>query len=282
VIAALGWNHRAGLVAAAVGAAVIAIGFHGKAALVFALGTGLPAWWFSYLTLLARPSDDGRTTEWYPVGMVLAWIAAVVAAITIAGIMTLGTDYATFVKSFERAVDVIGQINPDLFSRLPEDQRTLHKANLAELIANVAPAISAAFSVILTAIIMVVGARAVLASGRLPRPWPWLPGLSLPVWALPVLALAMVASAMSGFAGIAARCVAAAFAAAFALQGLATIHALSWGNAMRGAVIGTTYAVCIMFGGWPLVIAALIGVVEAFLNLRAKRGLLVRPPAPTA
>lgn len=279
VIASLGWNHRAGLVATGVGAAALAITFQPKAAVVFVLGTALPAWWFSYLTLLARPSEDGRATEWYPPGMVLAWVAGIVAAMTLAGIMTLGTDYDTFVKSFERAVDVITQINPNIFSQVPEAGRAAYKAQLVELIANVAPALSAAFSVLLTAGILILGSRAVLASGRLPRPWPWLPGTMLPSLALVVLALSLIGSALGGFAGIAARVVAAAFAAAYALQGLATVHALTWGATGRFAVLFGLYLVSAIFGGWPLILAALVGVAEAFLNLRAKRGLLPRPPA---
>ncbi|MGL4811223.1 MAG: DUF2232 domain-containing protein, partial [Beijerinckiaceae bacterium] len=280
VIASLGWNHKAGLIATAAGSLALAVGFHPKAALVFALGTGLPGWWFSYLTLLARPSADGRTTEWYPPGMVLAWIAAIIGVMTVAGVMTLGSDYASYVKTFERAVDVIEQFNPNLFSNIPADRRGPQKAQLAELIANVAPAISAAFSVLVTALIMVIGGRVVMASGRLPRPWPWLPGMQLPGLALPVAAVAMALSLLDGFMGIAARAIAAAFIAAFALQGLAALHALSWGSAARGAILGTTYALCILFGGWPLIIVALIGVMEGFFNLRAKRGLLSRPPAP--
>lgn len=278
VIASLGWNHRAGLVATGAGALAIGLGFQPKAALVFVLGTALPAWWFSYLALLARPAADGRTTEWYPPGMVLAWVAGIVAAMTVAGIMMLGTDYESFVRSFERAVDVIARINPDLMARVPEANRAAQKAQLAELIANVAPAISGAFSVLVTVGILVIGAKAVLASGRLPRPWPWLPGTELPRLALAVLALAMIGSALGGFAGIAARVVAAAFAAAYALQGLATIHALTWGASGRFAILFGLYLVSALFGGWPLMLAAVVGVAEAFFNLRAKRGLTDRPP----
>lgn len=279
VIASLGWNHRAGLVATATGALVMGVGLHPRAALVFVLGTALPAWWFSYLALLARTAGDGRTTEWYPVGGILAWIAGVIAAMTVAGIMTLGTDYASFVKTFERAVDLMAQINPDLLGRVAPDHRENYKAQLAELIANIAPAISAAFSVFLTTGIMLTGARVVMASGRLPRPWPWLPGLTLPAWALAVLAFAMIGSALGGFPGIAARIVAAAFIAAYALQGLATVHALTWGAAARFAVLLAIYITCIVFGGWPLFLAAIVGLAESFFTLRAKRGLLVRPPA---
>ena len=59
LIAALGWNHRSGLVAASSAASpsrwpVAASGIG------FALGWALPAWWLSYLALLGRP---GKTAS---------------------------------------------------------------------------------------------------------------------------------------------------------------------------------------------------------------------------
>src|SRR5438552_18330424 len=68
LIAALGWNHWAGLVAGLAAAATLgmALEFHFFA--VFLLGIALPAWWLSYLSLLARPvAANGSTAlEWYP------------------------------------------------------------------------------------------------------------------------------------------------------------------------------------------------------------------------
>ena len=96
LIVSLGWNHRAGLIATAVGGAVIAAFLSPLSGLGFAVVTALPAWWLSYLALLGRPDQDG-TTEWYPVGRLLVWIAAT-AALTIvaAGVLSTGGDHAAF------------------------------------------------------------------------------------------------------------------------------------------------------------------------------------------
>ena len=95
LIVSLGWNHRAGLIATAVGGAVIAAFLSPLSGLGFAVVTALPAWWLSYLALLGRPNQDG-TIEWYPVGRLLVWMAAT-AALTIvaAGVLTTGGDYAS-------------------------------------------------------------------------------------------------------------------------------------------------------------------------------------------
>ncbi|MDP3383730.1 MAG: hypothetical protein Q8S47_10435, partial [Phenylobacterium sp.] len=54
LIAALGWNHRAGLYAAGTGALAVSVALTLPAGLAFAAIIALPAWWIAYLALLAR------------------------------------------------------------------------------------------------------------------------------------------------------------------------------------------------------------------------------------
>src|ERR1044071_3436786 len=73
LIAALGWSHWAGLIAASVVAAVIGYlsGLFFISVFVIAFG----AWWLGYLALLARPATNGggEALEWYPVGRLVLW-----------------------------------------------------------------------------------------------------------------------------------------------------------------------------------------------------------------
>lgn len=280
-IAALGWNHKAGLIGAAVGALALGLsplffggGINLRMAVIHAVSTSLPAWWFSFLTLLARPAaPPSQGVEWYPVGRVLAWIAAVAAAVTIIGVATIALDYEAYVRAFGRAVDLVERINPGLFDRLPVDQRPQARAAIAEIVAALAPPISATLSVWITAALLVAAGRLVLASGRLPRPWPHLPALVLPKVLLSIAAAALAGSFLGGFPGLAMRTIFAAIAAAYALQGLALAHALTAGQPGRFAILATLYGVSILFGGWPLIIAALGGVADALFNIRVRRGL---------
>ena len=59
LIAALGWSHLAGLLAALFAAAGLALAFGFDFFLAFLFGVGLPAWWLGYLALLGRPVADG-------------------------------------------------------------------------------------------------------------------------------------------------------------------------------------------------------------------------------
>src|SRR5215469_12882707 len=70
MIAALGWSHWAGLVAAVAGAAMLGGAFGMCFFGTFLTSMGVPAWWLGYLALLGRPIANGGAThmEWYPTG----------------------------------------------------------------------------------------------------------------------------------------------------------------------------------------------------------------------
>src|SRR6266576_6603369 len=77
MLAAIGWTHVAGLLAALIATVGLAIATTGSVAIAFLLGIGLPAWWIGYLALLARPvAGAGQPdVEWYPVGRIVVWTA---------------------------------------------------------------------------------------------------------------------------------------------------------------------------------------------------------------
>jgi hypothetical protein len=56
MLAAIGWTHVAGLLAALIASVGLGIVTTGSVAIAFLLGIGLPAWWIGYLVLLARPA----------------------------------------------------------------------------------------------------------------------------------------------------------------------------------------------------------------------------------
>ncbi|GGH21686.1 membrane protein [Alsobacter metallidurans] len=279
ILAALGWNHRAGLVAAACGFAFVALLFSVKAGLAFALSVAAPAWWFAYLCLLAR--DENGAVEWYPVGRLLMWMAILSAVLTTAVSVSIGRgDYAAFLRAFEQILDVLRRLGTDVDGVPGESGRS--SADLAQLMAIIAPPVSAAIGVASSAFLVWAAARVTRASGRLPRPWPYLPAATLPRVALLVFgASCALGAALQGFAGLGARSLAASLLMAYCLQGLAVIHVLTQGLAGRIGVLSGVYAAFIMLPGWPALIYALLGVADAFLGLRAKR-LAKNPPPPPA
>src|SRR4029453_3641313 len=77
MLAAIGWTHLAGLLAALIASAGLAIATTGSVAVGFLVGIGLPGWWIGYLVLLARPAPGPgpAAVEWYPVGRIVVWTA---------------------------------------------------------------------------------------------------------------------------------------------------------------------------------------------------------------
>src|SRR4051794_8226970 len=95
LIVALDWDHRAGLVAAAVGGLAIALVLSPLSGLGFAVVTALPAWWLAYLALLGRAAGNGAT-EWYPLGRLVMWIAGTAALTIVATALLSAGNYEAF------------------------------------------------------------------------------------------------------------------------------------------------------------------------------------------
>src|SRR5258708_5301427 len=106
MIAALGWSHIAGLIAAASATALVAAlsGVFWIAVPVIAFG----GWWLGYLAWLARPATNGGggALEWYPVGRLVLWGAVIGTLIVAAAVPNFGTDQeslqAALRKTYER------------------------------------------------------------------------------------------------------------------------------------------------------------------------------------
>lgn len=268
LIAALGWNHRSGLIAAAVGGIATALAFRPEAGLAFAIGSALPAWWVAYLALLGRPSPDG-SMDWYPVGRLLLWTAGAAALVTLAGVVTLGSgDHEAYRTSLRTALDSVlrsgGALPPGM---TPETFEDLIRA----LVAAVPLVAAAVFALVFTVNLWLAG-KVVKTSGRLVRPWPYLPGTAMPREALFLMAGAIAMSFGPGFVGVAGLSLAGALAIAFALQGLAFLHEATRGRSSRGAVLVGLYVLLALIGHTILPLLALLGMADTGLGLRHRFG----------
>jgi hypothetical protein len=118
-----------------------------------------------------------------------------------------------------------------------------------------------------------VGARVAQVSQALKRPWPSLPeSLALPraLGVALVLCLGLAFLLEDPFRQ-AAWIGAAAFAGAYAMQGLALVHALTRGLQFRNPLIFILYLVCAFAPLWIFPVVIFVGLMESFLSLRAKR-----------
>lgn len=281
LIAAIGWSHLAGLVAALAAAAGLASVLGGFFLVAFLAGVGLPAWFLGYLALLARPAaqptPDGL--EWFSVGRLVVWAAILGAAIVAITIPNFGTDAETFRAGLRRVFEMIlraqARIGPEAPLTVPgisDPQRML------DVLVAAIPLAAAMLSTLVNILNLWLAGRIVAISGRLKRPWPDIPSMEFPAYAPALGAAAVAGTFLPGLIGIVAGVLAASMLVAYALLGLAVLHAITRRVAARGFILGGLYVSIALFG-WPLLLAALFGLVDSIINLRGRMAKKSGPPA---
>jgi len=279
LIAAIGWSHWAGLVAAALAALSLAAVFGAKFFVAFLLSVGAPGWWLGYLALLARPGATPGALEWYPVGHLVAWAAALGSLAVLSVILYFGFDEERFTAAlhagFERVIrSQIGapEDGPLVIRGIGDPKRFI------DFLVMIIPPAAAALAMLTHAFNLWLAASIVRLSGRLRRPWPDLAAMRLPRLAPAAVVAALVGGFFPGMIGIVANVVAASLVVAYAVLGLAVLHMITRGLASRGLVLAATYAALIIFG-WPILAMVLIGLIDAAIDLRARIARR-RPPVP--
>lgn len=279
MIAGLGWSHLAAIVAAVTGAIAVGAVFGWVLFFAFLAGAGIPAWWLSYLALLARPASPGiggapanDSLEWYPPGRLVMWAAILAALVVVVAIPNFGTDAESFRAALTKALS-------RLFAANSDTPGTDNSERLVAFLVATIPSAAAVLATITNVLNLWLAARIVNFSGLLKRPWPQLSAIAFPKMLLAAMALAMALSFAGGLLGIVAGVLSASLMMAYSLLGLAVVHAITRGIGSRPFLLGGIYASIFVFG-WPILVLCLIGIAEAALDLRARvarrRGALPR------
>jgi hypothetical protein len=281
LIAAMGWSHWAGLTAALIAATgLLTLGLY--PAIAFLISAGLPAWWLGYLALLARPAGPAGELEWYPVGRLVLWAAALAALMVLIALGQFGSEltgiHDTLHRAFERMLRARMRIPAGEALTIPgvSDPDWLIETMVAVLppAATVVAAVTQIFNLWLAA-------RIVRTSGRLTRPWPDLAAMRFPPATAIALAAAVGASFLPGVVGFAAALPAASLLLAYAVLGFAVMHGLTRHLPSRPIVLGGVYAAVAILG-WPVLLMTLLGLLDSAFDLRARVSAMRGPPAPLA
>jgi hypothetical protein len=260
-IAALGWGHLSGLIAAAVATTVVAVlsGIFFIAVPVIAFG----AWWLGYLALLARPAGNGGggALEWYPVGRLVLWAALLGTLVVAAAVPNFGTDQESLQAALRKTYE-----------------RILRDPALIDVLVVAVPPAAAVFSTVINLFNLWLAARIVRISGRLARPWPDLTALSLPPLTAGLLAAAIAGSFLPDLVGVLFGALAASLLMAFAVLGFAVLHAITRGMGSRAIILACVYGLTIVFG-WPVLAMSLLGLAEIILNIRGRVARKRGPPS---
>ncbi len=281
LIGALGWNHRSGLVATAIGGLAVALAFRPEAGLAFAIGSALPAWVLAYLAHHGRPNRDG-SMDWYPLGRLLLWIAAAAAVVTFVGVLALGSwDYEVYRTTLRQTIESVIRLQMQIPSEapLPPAFGGVPREQFVEALVGAVPFIAAvAFASVLT-LNLWIAAKVVAVSQRLPRPWPAIAATRMPLSALLLLGAAVLATFLPGLVGAFALALAGGLLMAFALQGLALLHHVSRGRAGRTGLLVGAYVLLAFIAHTFLPLLALAGIADTAVDLRRRFPGGAPPPA---
>jgi hypothetical protein len=265
MIAGLGWSHWAAMVAAVSGALAVGAVFGSVLFMAFLAGAAIPAWWLSYLAMLARPAGangGAPSLEWYPPGRLVVWAAVLAALVVVVAIPNFGTDAESFRSALHSALQRMFRIEPNAADAANTDR-------LLGFLVSAIPLAAAVLATITNVVNLWLAGRIVTFSGLLKRPWPDLSAMSFPRTTVAALAVAMVVGFAGGLAGIVGGVVSASLIMAYGVLGFAVLHAVTRGINSRPFLLGGVYASVAVFG-WPILALCLIGVAETAFDLRAR------------
>ncbi len=229
------------------------------AATVFAALYAAPIMVLVRQALLARHAPDG-TLEWYPPGLLAAWLTGV-------GLAALGGGIAFF-GGPSGIEPLLRELLAPAIDRFADDGGASIDA-LTHVLALVTPGAVAASWMAMTASNAVLAQGTLARFGKAWRPSPDLAALALPLWLSAVLAVAVMLSLLGGaprFFGVNMLIV---LSVPFCLAGLAVLHAAVRRLQHRQIPLVAFYVLAGLFG-WPLVVITVLGVLDAPLGLRRR------------
>ena len=276
MIATLGWGLVSGAVAAGLAGASVAIAIEPLSGLLFGLTVALPSWGLAAFSIASGFRLPWRKTspplDWMSVGAIVTFAAALAALTGFAGLTALIVVYGGYDKGLQAFADALAPAIEQATgagAMLPEGESF---QDFAMNVVRLSPPAIAGSTMLMSCVNLYAAARSTQLSHRLSRPWPDLPTaflLPLPVAVIAIVSLAL-AFTLPTPADQFAWVVAGPLGAAFILQGLAVLHALSRGLPLRFWLLAALYFCCAVRSNWTLPAIAFIGVVESFATLRAR------------
>ena len=235
-------------------------------ALIFLVADALPAVLLVRQALLSRAAPDG-TVEWYPPGLLLAWLSVYGALVFVLLVLSVGTGPEGFAATLSLYVDSVRDI---LFGRdrAHDEQVT----RFMGWIKAVFPFLSVTWWLFVMIGNAALAQKLVARLDRNLRPTPDLRTTELPRWMMvSAVAATIVALVGSGWLGFVATNVALILFVPFFLAGLAVVHAVSAGWPGRVAILIALY-LFLLFLRWIFLLVAALGVVDQVTGLRRRFG----------
>jgi isoprenylcysteine carboxyl methyltransferase (ICMT) family protein YpbQ len=302
-LAGLGWGMRAAFIAAMTGFVVLSSLSSFTAGVVFLVADGLAPAWLVRLALLHHieteprltPADaarlarkDGGTyppegpdaspavettadVEWYPPGALTVWTAFIGASVLIvSGISTMLMGVEGGLEGALRMLLTEELLEGGAIKAMLRDMGlNADPERILSIIVIALPAVVVFFWSLLTLGNMWLAQFILVRTGNNLRPTPDFTQIELPNFLLGLFAGALLLSLVPGPAAQLGGAIMIALLVPYFLLGLAVIHAISRAWTARIAILGVFY-ILLIFAGWLVIPISLIGLLEPWVDLRAR------------
>jgi hypothetical protein len=249
----------AAVIAGVVGLVIVVSADTLPTAAVFAGLDVIPAVLLVRQALLAR-TGAGGAIDWYPPGLLSAWLTGLGLAVIAAALLMLGGPDGIRAALHEALAPALER---------GFDRNSSGGDELLDFVALILPGIIAATWMTMTVTNGILAQGLLARFGANWRPSPEMAALSLPVWISALLALATVAIVLGGTARLVGVNVMIVLAVPFCLAGLAVLHTAARRLSRPAIPLVTFYVLAGVFG-WPLLLVALLGVLDSSLGLRRR------------
>lgn len=263
LMAGLGLGMGAAVIAGAAGTIVVLLGFGELSALSYLVPIVLPALVLTNRALLWRKPQDGPI-EWYPPGLILAWLTVTMLALMLIGAL-MAAGHPEGVKGW--VTEFVNSILDPMSAFWPAEMISPLRAWLPTAL----PALLFATWLVMV-LVNAAGAQALLIRlGRNRRPSPAYRQLRLPDWLAAVLVISALASRLDdGDVGYVGASAALVTLIPFMLLGLAGIHHWVAGKPQARAILAVTYGLLALVFVWAAMAVAILGMVR-FWTMRFRR-----------
>jgi len=257
----------AGAIAALVGLLAMTLGVGPIAGLAYLAAVFLPSLIVIRQAMLSRPGMAPGVVEWYPPGLLFAWLTvyglALLAAVTL---MYAGAE-GGLEGEIRRSLDEVLQA----YGKVQGGQPDPRMAEIARAMAVLLPGLLVSSWLMVFAVNGAVAQGLLARIGQAGRPTPSYAAIELPGWLALLLAGGIALSLLPGGIGRFGQNALPILTTPFLLCGLAVIHTLSRRVPGRGAVLAAVYLMILLLG-WLSLPIALLGLAEQWLELRRRYG----------
>lgn len=258
--AALGLGAFGGMVAAAASTVFVLISGGFTTAATFALVTAVPVALLGRQAMLSRTREDG-SVEWYPSIGLLAWLTGIGATAFLVLALFLASQTEGLSGTVRAAVEEMAEI-----FQLEGEHRDLLVATATPLL----PGMAIAMWMLMLVVNGAVAQGLLVAGKKALRPTPDIAALHLPGWIAPAAAaVGLAAILLAGDPGYAARNLLVVMTVPFFLQGISVVHMLARRTGGGAALLAVFYVMLVVVG-WVGILIVLLGLLEQFVNLRAR------------